>query len=103
MFGLFVILQVEQAFDILLEMASLIGLFEDFLVQVTSLFIVLLAVVLGSQLLINLDLLFLLRVKFLAFGWHSDLGAHRDDEGKIHKQEENPVSFHGRMRFTSFS
>jgi hypothetical protein len=31
------------------------------------------------------------------------LGAHRDDECKIHKQEENPESFHGRMRFTSFS
>ena len=93
--GLVVILQMKQAFDILLEMTQLSRLFVDFFVQITGLFVVLLSIVLGSQLFVDLDLLFLFRIHFLAFGWHGNLGTHLNDEGEIKEQNENPVFFHG--------
>ena len=93
-FSLVVILQMEQAFDILLEKTGLIGLLEKPLIQVASLFIILLTIVLRSQLIVDLDLFLLLGIHFLPFWGCGNLGIHRNEECKMKKQKEKPVSFH---------
>ena len=94
--GFVVLLQMEQTFYKLLEMTNLVGLLIEFFIQLTGFFIILLAVKLRGQLLIDLDLILLLGIHFLAFGGHVDLGIHRYDENEGKEQEENPVSFHGK-------